>query len=110
MNNIANEAVNASLNQNNINNNTPPLEDVFPPPQDIQSTAYTWNQYWLDPMAMDATEAIMLPLLFDDTKFVISSGLLQMMQNRGLFTDLPSENPHNYLHNIVFVQKSMTGS
>lgn len=45
-NNIANDVISATLNQNN--NDPPPLEDVNPSPQDLQATANTWNQYRIE--------------------------------------------------------------
>ncbi|MCF7184085.1 retrotransposon gag domain-containing protein, partial [Corynebacterium parakroppenstedtii] len=67
-------------------------------------------QYRLNHMAMDVTDAIVLPPLPADTKFTVSSELLQMLQNRGLFTGLPSEDPHHHLQNVVFVCKSVMGT
>lgn len=49
----------------------------------------------------------MLPSLSDDTNFVISSGLLYMLQNEKLFTGFPLEDTHNHLHNVIFVYKSI---
>ncbi|MDV3183326.1 MAG: hypothetical protein Q8866_02450, partial [Candidatus Phytoplasma australasiaticum] len=33
-----------------------------------------------------------------------------MLQNCGLFMDLPSEDPHIHLHNMTFVCKSVMGT
>jgi len=72
--------------------------------------AYGWNQYRLNPMAMDVTGSIVLPPLPPDTKFALTSGLLQMLNNRGLFAGLASEDPHRHLQNVVFVCKSAMGT
>lgn len=60
----------------------------------------------LDITTTDDIEAIVLPLLIRNTKFVISSGLLQMQQHRGLFSNLPSKDPYNHLQN-VFIYRNM---
>lgn len=61
-------------------------------------------------MAIEVIRVIVLPPLMADTKFAVSSGLLQMLQNHGLFAGLPSEDPHSHLHNVAFVCKSEMGT
>ena len=60
-------------------------------------------------MAMDVTGAIVLPSLSVNTKFTVSSGLLQTLQNHGLFAGLPTKDPHSHLQNVAFVCKSVMG-
>lgn len=94
----------------NLNNDDPlPLEDVNPP-QAQQAVGNGWNLYRRDPKAVDVTRAIMLPPIPKDTKFVIYSGFLYILQHRGLFSSLPIKDLHKHLHNVIFVCKSMMGN
>lgn len=71
-------ANNAANNALNLNDQNPPLPPIVnnQPPLVQQVVADGWNQYRLDPKAVDVTGAIVLPPLPPNTKFVISSGLL----------------------------------
>lgn len=88
----------------------PPPRDDRPQLRDFNENTYGWNQYRLNPMPIDVTGVIVLPQLPADAKFSLSNGLLQMLQNHGLFIGLPSEDPHCHLQNVVFVCKSVMGT
>lgn len=87
----------------------PPPQEVNHPPVQRERVG-AWSNFGLDPNTVDITRAIVLPPLPPNTKFFISSGLLQMLQHRGLFSGLPSEDPHNHLHHVLFICKSMVGN
>lgn len=59
---------------------------------------------------MDIIRHIMLSPLLLNTKFIMSTGLSQMLKHKGLFLGLLSRDPPNYLYNVVFNIKSMIRS
>ena len=52
---------------------------------------------------------LVLPTLPTGHTFVVTSSLMQMLTARGLFSGLPSEDPHAHIANVRVVCKSCVG-
>ena len=57
----------------------------------------------------DSDGLIILPPLPPGHTFVVTSSLMQMLTARGLFSGLPSENPHAHIAKLRVVCKSCVG-
>ena len=57
----------------------------------------------------DSDGPLVLPPLPTGHTFVVTSSLMQMLTARGLFSGLPSEDPHAHIANVRAVCKSCVG-
>ena len=57
----------------------------------------------------DSDGPLFLPPLPPGHTFVVTSSLMQMLTARGLFSGLPSENPHAHIAKVTAVCKSCVG-
>src|SRR5688572_24735359 len=85
------------------------LHQQQPLHQGLNQQQIARNIHGVDDDTMGSTGAILLPPLPPGSKFCITSGLIQMLHSRGLFSGLASEDPHNHLINVAYVRKSGVG-
>lgn len=74
---------------------TTPIQEVDHP-EAHRARVGAWNNFVLDPNAVDVIGANVLQPLLLDTKFIILRGLLQMLQHKGLYLGLASKDLYNY--------------